>query len=163
MSRLGEFAEAAYESVWMCRLSESRLVTPVDPPAIERYGLPPNRPTWPWTYDYYAHLVAAQRLLASGEAINQSQKNTHLAQAIDQFRAHWSRLKPLRDALFHPQSKAIPWQHVHAFFDRIEYRHPVSKEIVWVFTIEELHRPVEELYAAITLNGDSSGKYAVRP
>lgn len=148
MTRLDEFVEAADEATWMCRLAESRLSTPADPPALGRY-LPGGVPNQPWKFDYYSHVLAAQRLMHSADAINEILDDGDLAEAIDGFRAHWRHLRDLRNVLQHPRNTSIRWERdVRAFFDRIEYRLP-GCDPMWVFTIEELHSPVEDLWAAV--------------
>lgn len=64
MTRLAEFEEAAVEALWMCRLAESRLRSPADPPALDRYSVV-GRPGLPWKYDYYSHVLASQRLFTA--------------------------------------------------------------------------------------------------
>jgi hypothetical protein len=125
------------------------LVSPGDPDSISRYGRVPNLPRGPWKYDYFSHILAQQRLLLAAEAVNEPLNDPTLGKAIQDFKDHWDELRPLRDVMQHPKSRVIPWQHVTGFYDRIEYRHPVSKEVIWSYTIDELHQPVESLYSAV--------------
>jgi hypothetical protein len=149
MTRLDEFEEAAVEAVWMSRLAESRLLSPADPPSLDRY-LHVGSAGIPWKYDYYSHVLASQRLLNSAEAIAEILgADEPLESAVESFRTHWEHLRGLRNVLQHPKNTSIRWDRdVWAFPDRIEYRLP-GCDPVWVFTIEELHAPVERLWKAV--------------
>lgn len=133
----------------MSRLAESRLLSPADPPALDRYPHV-GSPALPWKYDYYAHVLASQRLLHSAEAIAEIiRTDVSLKSAVETFAAYWEDLRGLRNVLQHPKNTSIRWDRdVSAFPDRIEYRLP-GCDPIWVFTIEELHGPVERLWAAI--------------
>lgn len=161
MTRLGEFEEAAVEALWMSRLAESRLLSPADPAALDRYA-PVGSPGSPWKYDYYSHVLASQRLLNSAEAIAEIiGADESLKLAVETFRTHWQHLRGLRNVLQHPRNTTIRWDRdVWAFPDRIEYRLP-GCDPIWVFTIEELHAPVERLWAAvhIAMEGHATSNY----
>lgn len=149
MARLDEFEEAADEALWMSRLAESRLLSPADPPELDRYPHV-GSPGLPWKYDYYSHVLASQRLLHSAEAIAEIiGADVSLGSAVATFRTHWEHLRGLRNVLQHPKNTSIRWDRdVYAFPDRIEYRLP-GRDPIWVFTIEELHAPVEDLWTAV--------------
>lgn len=148
MARLAEFEEAAVEAIWMCRLAESRLLSPANPPALDRYShVGPPGP--PWKYDYYSHVLAAQRLFHSAEAIADILGTQALTSALQTFRDHWNQLRGLRNILQHPKNTSIRWHRdVWVFPDRLEYRLPGCHPI-WVLTIEDLHAPVERLWGAV--------------
>lgn len=156
MTRLGEFEEAAVEAIWMCRLAESRLLSPADPPPLDRYAH--VGPTGlPWKYDYYSHVLASQRLLFSAEALLEIIGRDTLTSAVKRFRAHWGDMISLRSVLQHPKSTSIRWNRdVLAFPDRIEYRLP-GCDPSWVFTIEQLHAPAEHLWTAVHAALDEHG------
>ena len=148
MTRLHEFEEAAVEALWMCRLAESRLLSPADPPALDRYAHV-GRPGLPWKYDYYSHVLASQRLFHSAEAVAEILDADALGSAVEIFENHWDELRGLRNVLQHPKNTSIRWNRdVSAFLDRLEYRLPDCHPI-WSLTIEELHAPVERLWSAV--------------
>lgn len=132
----------------MCRLAESRLLSPEDPPALDRYSHV-GPPGLSWKYDYYSHVLASKRLFHSAEAIAEILDADALAAGVGTFRTHWNRLRGLRNVLQHPKNTSIRWaRDVAAFPDRIEYRKSKCDPI-WVFTIEELQDPVERLWTAV--------------
>ena len=68
--------------------------------------------------------------------------------AVYEFAAHWAHVKPLRDVFHHPASMALKLTSLRVGGDRITSQHEGS-EPEWEFTIDELHGPVEDLYAVI--------------
>lgn len=144
--RLDEFEDAAIEALWMCRLAESRLRDPSDPPALDRYQ-PVGIDGHPWKYDYYSHVLASQRLMNAVEALNEVLGDESLSAARRTFQEHWNDLRSLRNVLQHPKNTGVLWQHVSAYHDRIAYQLP-GCDPQWVFTLTELHDPVESLWSA---------------
>jgi hypothetical protein len=158
VSRRSEFVDAAVEAVWMCRLSESRILTPSDPPSLTRYGYvsaPGANPGW--KYDYYSHILAAQRLLHAAEAISEDLDDASLVVACHVFSEHWEQLRDLRNVLQHPKNTSIRWRHeVLVLPGRIEHRRQ-GCDPDWSLSIAELHAPVEALWIALNTALDSAG------
>jgi hypothetical protein len=78
---------------------------------------------------------------------NRTQPTDSLGTAVDEFAAHWAHFKPLPDVLHHPASM-LKLTSLRVGGDCITYQHEGS-EPEWEFTIDELHGPVEDLYAVI--------------
>lgn len=141
------FALAAQEAIWGARLQWARIKTPQgDPLAFEAY-LP--RRTGPWAQDYQFHHVAAHRLFGAAKALaGATTANDELTSALNAFELYWADIKPVRDVLAHPPSRAIRWDWLSPFMDRVEYRKP-GCDPMWVYSVDALHAPLEKLYAAV--------------
>lgn len=83
-------------------------------------------------------------------ALNETMRDECLATAHQAFKEHWNDLRGLRNVLQHPKNTDTLWTHVSAYHDRIAYQHP-GCDPQWVFTITELHGPVEFLWSAVHL------------
>jgi hypothetical protein len=139
--------KAAYEGLWGCRLSYARIVTPVEPPAIKRF-LGHEGKNGPWVYDWYSHIIFSDRLREAACGLNRAKPVDEVAAAIAVFAAHWSHFKPLRDVLHHPASKKFNVESLWVGNDSIWYQDE-GRPREWDFTVDELHDPVERLYAVI--------------
>ena len=146
VAAVDRYRYAAYEDVWGCRLSYARIVEPVESPAMRRFI--DRVPAGPWVYDWYLHIMFSERLLEAARALNRTQPTDSLGTAVYEFAAHWTHLKPLRDVLHHPASMALKPTSLRVGGDRITSQ-PEDSEPEWEFTIDELHGPVEDLYAVI--------------
>lgn len=149
MPRAGRerFLRAASEAIWGCRLSYSRIKTPVDPPAMSEFN-PVGPPNVPWVHDWYAHVLFASRLLEAGQALLDTSPDDRLKEAIEVFKRHWDRLRPLRNGLQHPTSRGVNWKALWPMYDRLTYQRP-GRDPEWDFSVDDLHEPVEKLYAAV--------------
>ena len=146
VASVDRYRYAAYEDVWGCRLSYARIVEPVESPAMRRFI--DRVPAGPWVYDWYLHVMFSERLLEAARALDRTQPTDSLGTAVYEFAAHWTHFKPLRDVLHHPASMALKPTSLRVGGDRISSQHEDS-EPEWEFTIDELHGPVEDLYAVI--------------
>jgi hypothetical protein len=146
VAAVDRYLYAAYEDVWGCRLSYARIVEPVESPAMRRFI--DRVPAGPWVYDWYLHIMFSERLLEATRALNRTQPTDSLGTAVYEFAAHWAHVKPLSDVLHHPASMALKLTSLRVGGDRITSQHE-GCEPEWEFTIDELHGPVEDLYAVI--------------
>ena len=146
VAAVDRYRYAAYEGVWGCRLSYARIVEPVESPAMRRFI--DRVPAGPWIYDWYSHIMFSERLLEAASALDRAQPTDSLGTAVYEFPAHWAHVKPLRDVLHHPATIPLKLTSLQVGGDRITYQHEGS-EPEWEFTIDELHGPVEDLYAVI--------------
>lgn len=153
VAAVDRYRYAAYEGVWGCRLSYARIVEPVESPAMRRFN--DRVPAGPWIYDWYSHIMFSERLLEAASALDRAQPTDSLGTAIDEFPAHWAHFKPLRDVLHHPATIPLKLTSLRVGGDRITYQHEGS-EPEWEFTIDELHGPVEDLYAVIKAGAPGS-------
>jgi hypothetical protein len=64
------------------------------------------------------------------------------------FARHWAQLTGLRNVLLHPTSRDVNLSWLCALGDRLEYRQP-GWDPEWVFRLDELHEPVEQLFAVV--------------
>lgn len=139
--------EAAYEAVWGCRLAAARIGFPAYVPGMEKY-LGDDKRAHVWTHDWYAHVLFARRLLDAAQNLDECADVPLLTNAVAEFDRHWATLQGLRNVLQHPLNRSIDPSWLWVFPDRIEYRKP-GCEMSWLFTIDELHDPVEALYGPI--------------
>jgi hypothetical protein len=135
----------AYEAVWACRLCFARISTPVKPPGIQRWL--PHGGDQPWVYDWYWHVISAQRLNEAAKALQRAKPDERLRDAIDAFDAHWGRLRPLRNVVEHPPSRDFNLDDLWVSTTMRLQKYGADPE--WEFTIDQLHDPVEALYTVI--------------
>lgn len=138
---------AAVEGVWACRLAYARIATPRDPEAIARWE-PAGSSSAVWKYDWYAHVLFAQRLFDAAKLATQGVSDEPLDRAVTSFAEHWETLRGLRNVLQHPLSRDVDLDAVWVFPDRIRYQEP-GRDPLWEHYLDDLHSPVERLFEAI--------------
>lgn len=138
---------AAVEAVWGCRLSYARLLTPIDPPAIQEFD-PAGGSDQAWVYDWYSHVLFASQLFEAVRALIPIIAEPALRIGLAEYSAHWEQLRGVRNVLLHPISRDVNVGWLWPFADRLEYREP-GADPRWVLDREGLHDPVERLYAVI--------------
>lgn len=141
------FLRAAVEAAWGCRLAYARLMTPVDPVAIQEFE-PAGRPDQPWVYDWYAHVLFASQFFEAVRALVGVIDDAPLHAAFAEFAQHWERLTGLRNVLLHPASRDVDLNCLRPFGDRLEYRQQ-GCDPEWIFHRDELHKPVERLFSVV--------------
>jgi hypothetical protein len=138
---------SAVEAAWGCRLSYARLKTPVDPESISEFD-PHGNPNDPWVYDWYSHVLFASQLFEASRALVHIIDDAPLTAAFAEFAQHWEHLAGLRNVLLHPTSREVDLNCLSPFGDRLEYREP-GRDPDWVFQLDQLHDPVERLFAVL--------------
>jgi hypothetical protein len=138
---------AAVAATWGCRLSYARLVTPVDPPAIQQFD-PAGGADQAWAFDWYSHVLFASQLFEAVRALVPIIGDAALEDALAEYSAHWAQLRGVRNVLLHPIGRDVNVGWLCAFGDRVEYREP-GCDARWVLDREDLHTPVERLFAVV--------------